>query len=455
MKLSAASPDLASPTLLRGPDAAVPSAAGVPRGFSVRRNFVWALAGNLAYAASQWAMLVLLTKSGSPELVGQFALGLALTGPIILFANLQLRSIQATDAAAEFAFIDYFKLRTMAVILAVGIIGCLAAFGGYHSMLSQVILALGMARGIECFSEIYLGLFQRHERMDLVAISLVLKAILSLASFASAIFFTGSLVWATWGLFLAWTLVFFFFDARLGRRLIGRSGGTHQIGSSRKWLRLGWLALPLGIAALLKALENSLPRYFIERQMGERELGLFAAMAYLTIVGVQVITALGQAAGPRLARLHAEGERADFVQLVGKLIALGFIIGATGVALSALIGRELLAALYTPEYARHNEVFIWLMLAAAITYMYSPLGTSLNALRVFRFRLPLHVVTLVLLAVCCWVMGKEHGLLGVAWAVCIAELFTAVLYGGVLFYHLRQNPNAAAHSQSSPCYGVS
>jgi hypothetical protein len=63
-------------------------------------------------------MIVLLTKLGSPEMVGQFALGLAVTAPIILFANLQLRSVQATDARQEFQFGHYFGLRLVTTGLA-------------------------------------------------------------------------------------------------------------------------------------------------------------------------------------------------------------------------------------------------------------------------------------------------------------------------------------------------
>src|SRR5690606_40180926 len=68
------------------------------RALSLRVNFSWTLAGNIVYAGCQWAMLVVLARLGRAEMVGQFALGLAITGPVLMCTNLNLRSVPATDA---------------------------------------------------------------------------------------------------------------------------------------------------------------------------------------------------------------------------------------------------------------------------------------------------------------------------------------------------------------------
>src|SRR2546425_157717 len=92
----------ASMAIVRVPEADTRMATGVrtdlvaPR--SLRANFSWTLAGNVVYAACQWGMLIVLARLGSPTMLGQFALGLAVTTPVIIFANLQLRAVQTTDA---------------------------------------------------------------------------------------------------------------------------------------------------------------------------------------------------------------------------------------------------------------------------------------------------------------------------------------------------------------------
>ena len=62
-------------------------------------------------------MTIVLAKLGSPEKVGQFTLGLAMTAPIFMFATLRLRDVQATDTNQEYLFGDYFALRLPVAIV--------------------------------------------------------------------------------------------------------------------------------------------------------------------------------------------------------------------------------------------------------------------------------------------------------------------------------------------------
>ena len=95
---------------------------GLLEGFAASGKFSWTFAGNVVYSGSQWGMLMVLAKLGSPEMVGQFALGLAVTAPVIMFANLQLRGVQATDARREYRFGHYLALRLFTTALAILVI---------------------------------------------------------------------------------------------------------------------------------------------------------------------------------------------------------------------------------------------------------------------------------------------------------------------------------------------
>ena len=89
-------------------------------------SFSWTLIGMLTYAACQWGMLVAIVRLGSPKKAGEFALGLAISTPVMLLANLELRSIISTDARRQFRFQDYLGLRLLTTLLAVLTIGALA-----------------------------------------------------------------------------------------------------------------------------------------------------------------------------------------------------------------------------------------------------------------------------------------------------------------------------------------
>src|ERR1700721_2858641 len=79
----------------------------------LRVGFSWSFVGWVGYAGCQWLMLSVMAKLGNPTIVGQFAFALALSAPVFMFSNLNLRVVQSTDALSEYKFSDYATLRLL------------------------------------------------------------------------------------------------------------------------------------------------------------------------------------------------------------------------------------------------------------------------------------------------------------------------------------------------------
>jgi O-antigen/teichoic acid export membrane protein len=391
----------------------------------LRRNLLWTLMGDTTYAACQWGMLIVIAKLGNAEMVGQFALGLAVTTPIILLTGLALRSIQATDARREYAFGDYLGLRLITAVFALAVIVGIVLATGYRRETGLVIIAIGLAKVIEATSDVFYGLLQQHERMDYIGKSQLLKGPLSLTAMALAVSMTGDVLWGATGLIAAWALILLAYDVRNGSTIMttyGRVGTIRPRWDFHVLRRLVWLALPLGMATMLIAVNTSIPRYYIERALGERELGIFAAMAYLMLAGEKIINAAGQSAFPRLGQYYARRNTSAFRTLLLKMMGLASLMAAAGVCMSWWFGRELLTLLYTPEYAARADVLVWVMVAAGIGYFGSCLGYGITATRAYgRFLLPYMAVTLVTVAASA-VLIPARGIMGAAWVLCITAL---------------------------------
>ena len=421
---------------------------------TLRRNFSWTFTGHLVYAASQWGMLVLLAKLGSPEMVGQFTLGLAVTAPVIMFTNLQLRQIQATDAKGEYVFRDYLGLRLIATALAFLIIAGITLKAGYRWETSLVILAIALAKAFESISDVFYGLIQQHERMDRIAIALMIKGPLSLLLLGIGVSLTGSVVGGAIGLAVAWGLVLFGWDLRNGRLILKNS--SHQKEEENllvadaepansqnplypRWhgktlIELLWLALPLGFVMMLISLNTNIPRYFIERYLGERELGIFSAISYLMVAGNMVVSALAQSASPRLAKYYAAGNSTAFRTLLFKLVGVGLMLGAGGVFVAVVAGREILTLLYKPEYAERADLFAWLMVVAGIGYVSSFLGYGITAARYFQVQMPLFALVTGASGFACLWLIPTMGVQGAVIALIVGAIVQAVFSFAVIAY---------------------
>ena len=399
-------------------------------------NLVWTSTGTLVYAACNWAMLSAIAKLGTPEMVGQFALGLAVTAPVLLLAQMNLRAVLATDARGEHGFRDYRALRLHATVAALLVILGIAA-AGYGAKVAALIVAVGLAQAVEGISDIYYGLMQRHERMDRITISLALRGPLGLAAMVAGVWATGSVLWGALALFAARLLVLALYDGAAGSRDFVACEPAPQ----RTWreaatrqFSIFWVALPLSSVMLMNSLCTNMPRYFIEHHIGTRELGIFSAAASLVAVGNTLINAVGQTVTPRLAKLFVWEGPGAFAGFSLRLLGGGAALGLCAVACAVVLGRWVLALMFRAEYAAYAGLLTALMVAGAVGYLASLLGYAVTAARSFRAQAPLFVVVTIATVVASALLIPAYGLMGAAIA---SGISAAVQLAGLAILFLR------------------
>jgi O-antigen/teichoic acid export membrane protein len=419
---------------------------------TLRANFSYTLVGNVVYAGCQWGMLMVLAKLGSPEMVGQFALGLAVAGPVILFANLGLRSAQATDAKQDYQFADYLTLRLLTTTLALLAIMVIVMVTGCRPVTAAVILIVGLAKAFEAVSDVIYGLLQQHERMDRIAFSMLIKGPLSLMAMGLSVYISGSMIWGAVALALTWVGTLIGYDRRSGQAVLALSQKFRQQGLRThehltifrlQWnwpllLQLIWLTLPLGLATLLTSLNGNMPRYFIERYAGEGDLGIFAAQSTFMVAMGMVVTALAQSASPRLAQHYAAANAPAFLRLIWKLLGLGAMLGAAGLVAGYFGGRLFLSLAFRPEYAARLDVFHWLLWAGAFNNIFSMLGYCLIAARYFRAVIGLQIVAVLASFLACLWLVPAWGILGAAMSMVISLALQILVCAFILGYACRR-----------------
>jgi len=170
---------------------------------------------------------------------------------------------------------------------------------------------------------------------------------------------------------------------------------------------------------------TNVPRYAIEANAGTRALGYFAGIAYLILAGNQPAMALWAAASPRLAQLFVS-DRAGYRRLARRTWLAAAAMGVATVGAAATIGAPLLAVLYTPDYAAHGDVLVWLAVVAAVGYAASALCTCITAARRFPEQLVVTALTLAVSWAASLVLVPRYGLVGAAWALLAATVVQTI-----------------------------
>jgi O-antigen/teichoic acid export membrane protein len=391
-------------------------------------------------------MLSALAKLGSTSIVGQFTLGLAISAPVFMFSNLQLRAVQATDVTAEHEFANYFSLRILSTLLGLAVIAALVPFTGDSSSVRIVILLVSLSKSLECMSDVTAGLLQREEQLKRVAISLMIRGVASVLVFTLAFAYWHSLALSIVAMNGVWLGVLLFYDVPNVRRLIGRDAPFFRF-QRRALGRLAILGLPLGTVATLSSLNTNIPRYFLQHYLGLADQGVFASLAYMVVAINLVVNALCQSVTTPLARLFAEGKFRQFVLLLTKLSMFGVLIGVVGAPLSLLVGRPLLTLIYRPEYGRHADLLALLVAVMALQSIGSFLVGGLTAAREFRAQFPVYILAVVVAIAGSAILVPRFGLMGAGAALFLSMLTVTLGCLWVLRTILHSQPQLAAEQQ--------
>lgn len=404
-------------------------------GLSVRHSLAWGAVGSLGYGLSQWLLVVLLARTGSAMLVGEFSLALAISAPLQMIANMQLANLFATDAENHHTYSTYITARWLSVAV-MGATICCIAVSLQNTDDRITLLLVGASKAVEALSDIRYGLFLKHHRMDIVARSQLLRAMGGTMAFYVALQYGGGLPWALTALTVAWLCVLILHD-----RPNGISQERGQAEAPQRGSTVGILvrqALPLGVVAALISVNVSFPRLVLESHFGKGPLGVFAAMASLVVAGRLLLLPLIRTLTPRLANCLARRDLQSFWSILRYGLAGSSILGAGGIVLAAAGGASVLRLLFGVEFSVEPRGFLVLMVAASLGYLSTIIQGAATAARVIRPQVAVLVAALLSTIALATYLIPSRGVLGACMAVAGGSLVELLASIGLLWWSTAQ-----------------
>jgi O-antigen/teichoic acid export membrane protein len=394
------------------------------------RNIASTLAGSFVFSGSQWLITVIFARMGNMEVAGQYALGLAVCLPIFSFTGLQLRAVQATDCTGAYHFKDYLAVRLLGTTCAMAAILALALLMPWDRQTVLVVLAVACSKAVDSFSDVQYGLFQLHDRLDLIAWAMILRAVSGLSALAvgMAIFHSAAVAMAA--LSGMWLMV-----ALIYERPLTLQTGSSQIADPYRlrpafptWRRLALFSLPLAFVLLLLSASTSLPRLILQHHGGEQTLGVFSAVAVMSSAIGLLYSALGQTALPRLARMFAT-DRKQFHATMDRMMLVSALVGVAMLVASWFWGVGLVTIVYRQQSAVTAELVTGLVAVGILSNTSSLLGSGLTASgRYWSQLVAAGGILLITAAVGMWLI-PDWGTRGAMYASLAGVCFQMIAYG--------------------------
>jgi len=230
------------------------------------------------YVASQWLLMVVVARYAGADQLGEFAYALAVCGPVIILAQLNMRAFMATDASQQFGFASYFSTQVVTQLVAMVLIVLIAVKTLSAGGPILLVILVGLYKAIESISGVYYGALQRNKQMWKISISVAMHGMAALFVMTAVLLSTGSIIYAVSGIFVAWSLILLFYDARMKSRFVAEyiknSGNNDRQDGIVNVLAA---CFPLGIVVAMLSLRMNIPVYFIQSEMVSEQVGFYSA----------------------------------------------------------------------------------------------------------------------------------------------------------------------------------
>ena len=398
-------------------------------------NIAYTFVGNMIGAFIKWLLLILIVRFTNPEMVGYYTFAIALTSPVMLFANMRLRLRYVVED--DLYFKDLKKLRLILDVLCTVIIILITVIFLRDYLL--ITLLISISKVLDLRSDLLYGILQKSEDFKVISLMMIGKNSLIITLFGISIVLTKNLYISIVCQIIAQIVWLLLIENQAQKRI----NESNYIKSDKKIIFSIFVAgLPLGIVQLLNSYNILIPRYVIEKYLSLEAVGIFASISYLlTIIGI-FMNALSQNFIVSVKRDVANNNFEKVKKFVNQNSLLAaLVLGGVSILSTYFFGEFFINLVYGEAYARHSFILVIISISIIFNFLTWMYDTALMALKIYNFQLIVSITTLIVSIIVSFISIINFGLLGAAWAIVIITFVQALIRYIIVNYKLSRMEN--------------
>ncbi|MEG0878757.1 MAG: hypothetical protein RSF00_08800 [Oscillospiraceae bacterium] len=344
---------------------------------NIKRNFFWNTLGAVLYQMCTWLTTILVVRLAGFEVSGLLGTAMTVTNTFITLASYGMRTYQVSDADNRFSQRAYLDSRLITCGIA-AFFCMLLSFAIPYSYLQRICIALYLLyRLSEPFSDVLHGMCQKDGKLYIAGKSYILRSFTTLIPFAVGLLFTKNLP-ITLGLMCAFTWgAILLYDSKAALPYFKGQTGDGAI-------ELLWVCAPLALYSVLSTASASLPKLFLERELGTELMGIYnsvtAPVLLLQVGAAYLFTPLITLISSRVAQKDKKG----FLSLILRVAILLALLLPVGLVGAAVVGEWGLKVFVSKDAVPYAYLLLPMVVAAVETAMVLFASMLLTILRVLK-----------------------------------------------------------------------
>lgn len=407
---------------------------------STEKIYLWNLIGNLAFSGSSVLFTLIVTRLTSPIEADSFSLAYGIAAILVVVGMFQVRSYQATDVSFRHSFTSYFLARCISLTLMV------LVFFPYLSISKidlnerekvAIIALYVLFRMCEAISDLFQGLFQQHERLDIAGKSMTIRYTFSTIFLFIVLYTTKSLV-SSLTLLVVLNFLFVmgydFVKARSFERIDFSSIEFKSLLVDACSILKN--CIPLFISGFLLAYIFNEPRIAIDMEIRlghliegtQRDYNILFMPVFFMSLFILILRPLTT----QLAIFWKDKEYKRFDGIIVKLLVIILGLGFVLTLVAYFIGTPILSVVFGLDLNRYKETLAILVFSGILYSIGIVFGDVMTVLRRQSYLLPVYLLMFVASKLTNLQFVQRSGLFGAS----LSFLLVMVVYfiGSIVSY---------------------
>lgn len=325
----------------------------------LKRAAFWNTIASIINSTLSSILLFFITRLSGLSAAGMFSIASAIAYQCLSLGNFGARNFHVSDVKKEYSFSDFFFVRVISSILMYGLLLYYAFGSGYTLEKAFVVLTFGIFKSIDAIEDLFHGEYHRNHRLDIAAVLLTFRYLISIISFIVLFIITKDLVITTAITSIITIIIFFVENMGTIRKFV-----FEKINFNFSKVRsLLYILIPICIANYVKIYVCNLPKYSIDANLNETMQTYFNIL----IMPVFIINLLSDVIfRPFITKLSIYWHNKDIVNfknMIYKQLLIVLFLTVCMIIGGYIIGLRLLEIVY--NVSLHNYMFSLIILLIA------------------------------------------------------------------------------------------
>lgn len=356
---------------------------------NLKKSFLWNTVGSGLNSCNSLLFLVVVTRLNGLINAGIFTLSFATACMFYVIATYSGRTYQVTETDDKINDNDFICHRIIAALIMIIISIIFGIVSQYTGIKMIIFMLLCTLKAIEAICDVFHGIIQKNNRLDIVGKSLFLRSILNILIFVIIDKLSNNLILSTISLIVVDIAVLFFVDIRYSLKYQEKSSKINYQAVYKIFI-LGFFTF--GFSFIANYLVNA-PRYAIDSIMSEEYQTIFGIVVMPATIIMLINQFIIQPLITTLKDSYSDKDKKTFLNLIYKIIGVTIITGLVSIILAYFLGIPVLNLLYGIKLDTYLYSLLAILLGATLYTISNVLSNGLIILRKTKIQLAIYLIT--------------------------------------------------------------